>query len=76
MATIASFVEVNRVIRFIEGNKQNILDKLFPLMANGDTSYHDEWKARDVFSFWCHLDTYNARLVIDMANEHYKNIGG
>ena len=59
---------VDSVIRFIEGHKEQAIDRLF----NGAVeSYKDEWRERNVFGFWTHLDHEHARLLVDMAVEFY-----
>lgn len=59
---------VDSVIRFLEGHKEQAVNRLFNDAAD---SYKDEWRGRDVFSFWVHLDSAHAKSLVAMACEFY-----
>lgn len=59
---------VDCVIRFIEGHKEQAINRLFP---HAEDAYKHEWRKKDLFSFWVHLDGTNQTNLVKMAVEHY-----
>jgi len=59
---------ITKVLHFLENHKGQAVDRLF-----GDVSvdYKYEWTKRSSFMFWTHLDTQNARRLIEFALEEY-----
>lgn len=60
---------IDDVIRFLGNHKEQVINRLFSSATEG---YKDEWRARDLFTFWTHLDSHNQRQLVKMAVEYYE----
>ncbi len=69
MKTNAYSKVTDAVISFLENNKQQAVNRLFP--GENRDGYHQEWLKRDTVKFWQHLDSGNRAELIEMAVEHY-----
>jgi len=61
--------KVDKVISFLENNKRQAVNRLFP--GDGRDGYREEWMGRSTVKFWQHLDTGNRAELVEMAIEHY-----
>ncbi len=60
---------IDLVIRYIESNRETAITRLFP---GATEDYKQEWRDRNLFKFWTHLDSHNQHRVVLLALEHYE----
>ena len=61
----------DRLILYIDNHKCEIVERLF---GHATPGYQKEWLDRDVFRFWCHLDTANRHRVVRLCKEYYEDM--
>jgi hypothetical protein len=59
---------VNVTFHYLRNQRAEAVEALFSERAE---SYMAEWRNRDAFHFWCHLDDQNRRRLIQAACSCY-----